>query len=50
MGDRVTRLVFEHLGHDFGKAREATTNTGYCSVSGLNAFHKRLLQPDDLFR
>lgn len=50
MGDRVTRLVFEHLGHDFGKARETTANTGYCSVSDLNAFHKRLLQPDDPFR
>ena len=50
MGDPVIRPIFEHLGHDSGKACEATTNTGYCSVSGLNAFHRRLLQPDDPFR
>lgn len=48
-GDRATRLVYEHLGHSLSKAREAASHAGYCDITDLNAFHKRLLQPKDPF-
>ena len=50
MGDRATRLVYEHLGSDLGRARQVAANAGYCSIGDLSAFHQRLLQPNDPFR
>lgn len=49
-GDRATRLVYEHLGNDLAKAREAAALTGYCDTLDLNSFHRRLLQTEDPFR
>lgn len=49
-GDRATRLVYEHLGHDFSKARETAAMSGYCDIADIGPFHRRLLQPDDPFR
>jgi transcriptional regulator with XRE-family HTH domain len=48
-GDRATRLVYEHLGHNLSKARETAAQAGYCDIADLNSFHRRLLQPDDPF-
>lgn len=44
--ERVVRMVYEHLGRDGGRAREAARSTGYCAVDDLLPFHKRLLQPE----
>jgi transcriptional regulator with XRE-family HTH domain len=49
-GDRATRLVYEHLGHNLAKARKTAAMTGYCIIGDQNPYHKRLLQPDDPFR
>ncbi|MEO0400951.1 MAG: helix-turn-helix transcriptional regulator [Pseudomonadota bacterium] len=49
-GDRVVRMVYEHLGHDIGRAKAAGKQGGYCSLENLLPFHQRLLQPDAAFR
>ena len=49
-GSRATRLVYEHLGSDLTKAREASRSTGYCDIDGLSAFHRKCLQPDETFK
>jgi hypothetical protein len=49
-GDRATSLVYEHLGHDFSKARETSAMSGYCDIADISPFHRRLLQPDGPFR
>jgi transcriptional regulator with XRE-family HTH domain len=49
-GDRATRLVYEHLGSDLSKARDAAKSTGYCDTDDLNPFHRRWLQPEESFR
>ncbi len=49
-GDRVTRLVYEHLGSSLSKARQAAAVTGYCDIEDVSPFHRRLLQPNDPFR
>mgnify|MGYP006115995865 FL=1 len=49
-GDRATRLVYEHLGHDLSKARETAALAGYCDIAEISPFHRRLLQPNDPFR
>ncbi|MEL6100232.1 MAG: helix-turn-helix transcriptional regulator [Pseudomonadota bacterium] len=47
--ERVVRMVYEHLGNDFGKARKAARTAGYCSSEELLPFHQRLLQPEQPF-
>jgi len=47
--DRVVRMVYEHLGNDFGQAKTASKSGGYCAVEDLLPFHQRLLQPDEAF-
>ena len=49
-GDRATRLVYEHLGSDLSRAREAAKSTGYCDIEDLNPFHRKWLQTDEDFR
>ncbi|MEL6452620.1 MAG: helix-turn-helix transcriptional regulator [Pseudomonadota bacterium] len=49
-GDRVVRMVYEHLGNNFGRAKAAAKSGGYCNVDELLPFHQRLLQPDVPFR
>ncbi|WP_363323289.1 helix-turn-helix transcriptional regulator [uncultured Tateyamaria sp.] len=48
--ERVVRMVYEHLGTDIGRAKEACKSGGYCTVDELLPFHQRLLQPDAAFR
>lgn len=47
---RMTRLVYEHLGHDISRALETARTAGFCPFDELVPFHQRLLQPDDPFR
>jgi transcriptional regulator with XRE-family HTH domain len=47
--ERVTRMVYEHLGHDFGLAKKASKSGGYCALEDLLPFHQSLLQPDATF-
>lgn len=47
---RVTRLVYEHIGKDFARARDVARNAGFCTLEELMPFHQRLLQPKDPFR
>ncbi|MGB7241940.1 MAG: helix-turn-helix transcriptional regulator [Sulfitobacter sp.] len=47
---RVARLVYEHLGQDFGKAMGAAREAGICALDDLLPFHQSLLQPDTPFR
>jgi len=46
---RVVRMVYEHLGNDFGRAKMALRSSGYCTADDLLPYHRRLLQLDDLF-
>lgn len=46
---RVTRMVYEHLGHDWARVLQAARATGYCRVEDLQPFHRRLLRPDEPF-
>ena len=48
--DRVTRLVYEHLGHDFSKARATAALAGYSDIENMSPFHRRLHQATDPFR
>jgi transcriptional regulator with XRE-family HTH domain len=48
--DRVTRMVYEHLGTDIGRAKAAGKQAGYCNAEDMLPFHQRLLQPDVAFR
>lgn len=47
---RVTRMVYEHLGHDTGAVLSAARTSGYTTAEDLLPFHKRLLQIDTPFR
>ncbi|MEO0502030.1 MAG: helix-turn-helix transcriptional regulator [Pseudomonadota bacterium] len=49
-GERVARMVYEHLGTSVASAKAAAKAGGYCSIDALLPFHKRLLQPDVPFR
>ena len=49
-GERVVRMVYEHLGTSLSSAKAAGKAGGYCAVDELLPFHKRLLQPDVAFR
>lgn len=48
--NRVTRMVYEHLGREAGPAFEAARGAGFCSEEELLPYHRRLLQPDEPFR
>ncbi len=45
-GTRVTRLVYEHLGSDFGTILAAARSSGYCSKEELPPFHRKQLLTD----
>lgn len=45
-GQRMTRMVFEHLGQDTSAILQAARNSGYCDATDLLAHHVRLLQID----
>lgn len=47
---RITRLVYEHLGHDLHKALAAARSAGFCEFEDLIPFHQRLLDPNAPFR
>jgi transcriptional regulator with XRE-family HTH domain len=51
---RVTRMVYEHLGPGLGQDRsrvmQAARAAGYCGIADLLPFHRRLLRPDAAFR
>ena len=49
-GERVVRMVYEHLGASVSSAKAAAREGGYCAIDELLPFHKRLLQPDVAFR
>lgn len=49
-GERVTRMVYEHLGHDMGRALATARCAGFTSEDGLLPFHRHLLRPDTPFR
>lgn len=49
-GNRVTRMVYEHLGGTWGDILEAARHTGFKTENELLPFHRRLLQPSDPFR
>ncbi|GGL90643.1 helix-turn-helix domain-containing protein [Pseudooceanicola nanhaiensis] len=43
-GHRATRMVYEHLGHDFGTILKVARATGFVKPDKLPAFHQRLLR------
>lgn len=47
---RMTRLVYEHLGHDPARILKEARAAGFCLFDALIPFHQRLLQPNDPFR
>lgn len=51
---RVTRMVYEHLGPDLRSDRarimQAARAAGYCGIDALLPYHRRLLRPDEAFR
>ncbi|MEP2716713.1 XRE family transcriptional regulator [Pseudophaeobacter sp.] len=49
-GERVTRMVYEHLGHDLGPALRTARNAGFASTEELIPYHRHLLQPEVPFR
>lgn len=49
-GTRATRMVYEHLGQNFGSILSAARESGFVSESDLMPFHRDLLQVSDPFR
>lgn len=47
---RVTRMVYEHLGHDTGTVLAAARGAGFHCADDLLPYHKRLLQVGAPFR
>lgn len=47
---RMTRLVYEHLGHETGRVLAAARQCGWCGLQDVLPFHRRLLQPHDPLR
>ena len=50
VGQRVERMVYEHLGRNTGKVLSAARSAGFHSADRLLPYHRRLLQPDTPFR
>ena len=48
-GDRVTRLVYEHLGQNRSAILSTARNAGFCEADHLVPYHKTLLKPEDGF-
>ena len=48
-GDRVTRLVYEHLGQNRSAILSTARNAGFCEADDLVPYHKTLLKPEDGF-
>ncbi|MFD1342471.1 helix-turn-helix domain-containing protein [Litorisediminicola beolgyonensis] len=46
---RVTRLVYEHLGHDTGKILAAARKQGIFALEELPAYHRTQLKPNEPF-
>lgn len=46
---RVVRMVYEHLGSDFSRAKSAAKDGGYCTADALLPYHRQLLKVDDAF-
>lgn len=49
-GTRATRMVYEHLGHNFGDILAAARGVGFVTEAELMPFHRQLLQTGDTFR
>jgi len=49
-GERVTRMVYEHLGHDMGRALATARSAGFADGDALLPYHRHLLRPDMPFR
>lgn len=49
-GERVTRMVYEHLGHDMGRALKAARSSGFANAEDLLPYHRNLLRPNEPFR
>lgn len=49
-GRRAARMVYEHLGHDFSRARHATRMAGLVTLDKVPPFHARLLRLNEEFR
>lgn len=49
-GERVTRMVYEHLGQDMGRALNAGRSAGFSTAEDLLPYHRHLLRPDEPFR
>ena len=47
---RMTRLVYEHLGHNTGRVLSTARSAGFSTFDALEPFHQRLLQTEDPFR
>lgn len=48
-GERVTRVVYEHLGQEMGPALNTARSTGFADAADLQPYHRHLLRPDDPF-
>jgi hypothetical protein len=48
-GDRVTRLLYEHLGQNRSAILSTARNAGFCEADDLVPYHKTLLKPEDGF-
>jgi len=49
-GERVTRMVYEHLGQDMARALETARSAGFADEEALLPYHRHLLRPDVPFR
>ena len=49
-GERVTRMVYEYLGQDMGRALQAARSAGFSTTQDLLPYHRHLLRPEEPFR
>lgn len=49
-GERVTRLVYEHLGHNMSRALATARSAGFADADDLLPYHRHLLRPGAPFR
>ena len=47
--ERVVRMVYEHLGSDFARAKAAAKDGGYCTAEALLPYHRQLLKVNEPF-
>ena len=48
-GDRVTRLVYEHLGQNQSAIFSTARDAGFCEADDLVPYHKTWLKAEDVF-